>query len=77
MAKYAVKFAKGRPVVVDVHGNPVPGAVVRRLNFPGGPVDVAEARKWGPDHRPHTVDIEVNGVTVGAVPVQSARQQRD
>jgi hypothetical protein len=76
MAKYAVKFAKGRPVVVDEHGNQVPGAVVRQLNFPSGPVDVIEGRKWGPEHRPPTVDIEVNGATVTAVPVQSTRQPR-
>jgi hypothetical protein len=74
MIKYAVKFAKGRPVVVDEHGNSVPGAVVRRLNFPSGPVDCVEGRKWGTDHRPPTVDIEVNGVSFGSVSVQSSRR---
>jgi hypothetical protein len=74
MIKHAVKFAKGRPVVVDEHGNPVPGAVVLRLNFPSGPVEYVEGRKLGADHRPPTVDIEVNGVSFGTVSVQSSRR---
>ena len=73
MAKYTVKFAKGRPIVVDDHGNTVLGAVVHQLNFPSGPVDYIEGRKFGPDHRPPTVDIEVNGVRLAAVSVQSSQ----
>ncbi|MFO1086145.1 MAG: hypothetical protein U1E21_16410 [Reyranellaceae bacterium] len=74
MAKYCAKFAKGRPYVVDVDGKDVPGAVVKRLNFPMGPVDVVGGRKWGPEHRPLTVDIEVNGAVIRAVPVRSIKQ---
>ena len=74
MAKYFAKFAKGRPCVIDVDGKDVPGALVKRLNFPMGPVDVVEGRKWGPEHRPATVDIEVDGVPVRAVPVRSTKQ---
>jgi hypothetical protein len=70
--KIAVKFAKGRPFVVDEHGNPLPGAVVRRLNFPDGPVEVTAGRKWGPEHRPRSADIELNGVAVHAVPVRTS-----
>lgn len=71
MPKYLAKFAKGRPVVIDIDGNPVPNAVVRRLNFPSGPVEAVDGRKWGPDHRPPTVDIEVNGGMIRDVPVQT------
>lgn len=74
MATYFAKFAKGRPYVIDADGKEVPGAVVRRLNFPMGPVDVVEGRKWGPEHRPPTVDIEVNGAVIRAVPVRSTKQ---
>lgn len=73
MAKYAVKFAKGRPIVIDDHGNAVPGAVVHQLNFRDGPVEYVEGRKFGPEHRPTSVDIEVNGVRLPRAPVQSAR----
>lgn len=75
MAKYFAKFAKGRPYVIDVDGRDVRGAVVKRLNFPMGPVDVVEGRKWGPEHRPPTADIEVDGVLVRAVPVRSTTQR--
>lgn len=74
MAKYAVKFAKGRPIVIDEHGKRVAGAQVRTLNFPSGPVDAVADRKWGPDHRPPTVDIDVNGTSIACVPVQSSRR---
>jgi hypothetical protein len=74
MTKYTVKFAKGRPIVIDEHGTPVAGAQVRTLNFPSGPVDVVADRKWGPDHRPATVDIDVNGTRMASVPVQSSRR---
>jgi hypothetical protein len=70
--KYKVKFAKGRPVVIDVHGNVVAGAVVRFLNFPSGPVEVIEGRKWGTEHRPSTADIDVEGLRVRSVPIRSA-----
>lgn len=74
MTKYAVKFAKGRPTVTDGHGKPVAGAQIRTLNFPSGPVDVLADRKCGRDHRPATVDIEVNGTRMASVPVQSSQR---
>jgi hypothetical protein len=74
MGKYVVKFAKGRPVVADVNGNRVSKAFVRVLNFPAGPVEVIEGRKWGPEHRPSTADIEIEGTRVQLVPVQNARR---
>jgi len=74
MAKYAVKFAKGRPLVIDTHGNSVPQSVVLVLNFPGGPVQVIEGRKWGPEHRPTTADIRVEGKEIQSVPVQNLRK---
>jgi len=70
--KFVVKFAKGRPFVVDDNDKPVPGAVVRRLNFPDGPVEVTAGRKWGPEHRPRTADIELNGVELRGVPVKTS-----
>ena len=73
MAKYAVKFAKGRPIVIDDQGNAVSGAVVHQLNFRDGSVECVEGRKFGPEHRPTTVDIEVNGIRLSRVPVQSTR----
>lgn len=76
MKKCAVKFAKSRPLVIDEHGNVVPGAKVKRLNFPGGPVEVVEGRKWGPEHRPRSADIEIEGVTIEAVPVRSSQVTR-
>ncbi len=76
MAKYAVKFAKGRPFVVDEGGNRVPEAVVKRLHFPDGPVEVTEGRKWGPEHRPRTADIELKGAEFRSVPVQSSQTQQ-
>jgi hypothetical protein len=74
MAKYAVKFAKGQPSVIDADGNAVPGSVVLVLNFREGPVPVIEGRRWGPQHRPTTADIRVDGREIRAVPVQTLRK---
>jgi hypothetical protein len=77
MAKYAVKFAKGRPVVIDDHGKAVAGAVVHQLHFRDGPVQYVEGRRFGPEHRPMTVDIDVDGVRVPKVPVQTRTAGKD
>jgi len=67
--QYEVKVGGKTPQVVDLNGQPVAGAKVRKIEFPGisvpGPGGITTSYVSGPGH----AAIEVNGQVITNVPL--------